>query len=314
MSNHDPIFTQCMHQFNNTCTTLFLQTPYEWQTAVGSTILVAHTTKTSICQLLVRPTNVGKNLVSIATAACIKGITLCICPLLILVSDQYQIFIAKTSSDRSITCFHLDELSPHEVDNVLLPKLTALSPSQTVMIFTSPHCLLRCCYTVLETFVVMKLIRFVVVGEVHLVNNFGQSFREEFPALREPISDKLTTAPILLMTATCTHRIRYSIQTMLGLKITSTHWPCAQEMKHCSIYFDAHYSTHPMSYVTKSIKPFVTARNGLVDKVIIYANAAKSIVNFATKLGGIMDKDVVLTDIDIAAVIGRMKRGAKAET
>ena len=81
MSNHDPIYTQCKDQFNNTCITLIIQTPYEWQMAVGSTILEAHTAKTSICQLLVRHTGGGKTLVSTATAACIKGITLCVCPL-----------------------------------------------------------------------------------------------------------------------------------------------------------------------------------------------------------------------------------------
>ena len=85
-------------------------------------------------------------------------------------------------------------------------------------------------------------------------------------------------------------------------------------MKHWSIYFDAQYSTQPISHVKNSIKPFVTAINGLGDKVIIYANPEKSIVNFAAKLGGIMDRDVVLTGIDIATVIGRMKREAKAET
>ena len=58
-----------MDQFNNTCTASFLQTLYEWQTAVGSTILAAHTTNTSICQLLVRPTGGGNTLVSTATSS-----------------------------------------------------------------------------------------------------------------------------------------------------------------------------------------------------------------------------------------------------
>ena len=88
MSNHDHIYTQCKDQFNNTDITSFLQTPYEWQTVVGSTILAAHTAKTSICQLFVCPTGGGKTLMSTATAACIKGINMCIYPLLILGSDQ----------------------------------------------------------------------------------------------------------------------------------------------------------------------------------------------------------------------------------
>ena len=81
ISNHDPIYTQYKDQSNNTCTTSFLQTPYEWPTAVGSTILAAHTAKTSICQLLVRPKGGGKTLFSTETAYFIKGITLCICTL-----------------------------------------------------------------------------------------------------------------------------------------------------------------------------------------------------------------------------------------
>ena len=55
-----------MDQFNNTCTTSFLQTPYERKTAVGSTILEAHKTQTSICQLLVLPVGVGNTLISAA--------------------------------------------------------------------------------------------------------------------------------------------------------------------------------------------------------------------------------------------------------
>ena len=69
-----------------------------------------------------------------------------------------------------------------------------------------------------------------------------------------------------------------------------------------------------MSYVAKYTKPFVTARYGLGDKVIIYANSTKSIVNFYAELVGIMNKDVVLTDIDISTLIGRKNREAKAET
>ena len=69
----------------------------------------------------------------------------------------------------------------------------------------------------IETLIVMKLLRFVFIDEVHLVKNFGQSFRKEIPALIKPLFDKLTTTHILLMTAACTHCICDSIQTMIGL-------------------------------------------------------------------------------------------------
>ena len=54
-----------MDRFNDTCTASFLQMLYKWQTAVGSTILAAHTMKASICRLLVRPTGGGKTLLSL---------------------------------------------------------------------------------------------------------------------------------------------------------------------------------------------------------------------------------------------------------
>jgi hypothetical protein len=47
-----------------------------------------------------------------SAAACIKGITLCITPLLYLGADQVQKIMSKTSeTDKSIVGFHLDELT-----------------------------------------------------------------------------------------------------------------------------------------------------------------------------------------------------------
>ena len=62
--------------------------------------------------LLVRPTGGGKTLVFTSIVACIKGITLCITPLLSLGADQVQKIMLKTfETDKSIVGFHLDELT-----------------------------------------------------------------------------------------------------------------------------------------------------------------------------------------------------------
>jgi len=238
---------------------------------------------------------------------------LCICPLLIFGSDQYQSLIAKTTSDRSITAFHLDELSLQEVNNILLLKLIALSPVQTVILFALPQCINDKHHRVLNRLIDLELIRFVVVDELHLTNHFGQSFRKEFPALRESLFERLNSTPILMMTATCTARICDSIQTMLGTTITSTHWPSGDEMKHRSFFFEAQYSTQPMSLVSKLIKPFITASDGFGNKVIIYANPAASIIRFDTGLEKIMNTDDDLCELDIVTVVGIMKREEKAE-
>ena len=105
--------------------------------------LVSPNMKISIFQLLVRPTGGEKTLLSTAAAVYIEGITLCIYPLLICSFDQYQSLIANTTINWSITSFHLNELSPHEIDNLLLPRLTTLPPSLFVILFTFSQCMLK---------------------------------------------------------------------------------------------------------------------------------------------------------------------------
>ena len=137
-----------------------------------------------------RPTGGGKSLVFTASAACIKGITLSIMPLLTLGSNQFENLINKTESDHSITAFHLDELTKEEVENTLFPKLLMLSSENPVVLFTSPQCILYRYNHILEKLISLKLIRFVVVDEIHLFNHFGRSFRKEFTELKESLFQK----------------------------------------------------------------------------------------------------------------------------
>lgn len=66
----------------------FNGTPYPWPSEVGSNILRAHKKDNFVSFLLVRPTGGGKTLVFNTLAACLKGVTLCISPLLSLGADQ----------------------------------------------------------------------------------------------------------------------------------------------------------------------------------------------------------------------------------
>ena len=90
MTAPDEVCESIKRHFVQTCINTFPKTPYTWQTNVGSFILGCHLLTSPLKLLLVRPTGGGKTLVFTSVAACIKGITLCITPLLSLGADQVQ--------------------------------------------------------------------------------------------------------------------------------------------------------------------------------------------------------------------------------
>ena len=97
----------------------FNRTPYKRQSDVGSTILRAHQKEDFMSFLLVRPTGGGKTLVFNTLAACLKGVTLCISHLLSLGANQTQKVMESACNDRSISSFHLDEMSNASIQAVL---------------------------------------------------------------------------------------------------------------------------------------------------------------------------------------------------
>ena len=115
MPSTNDLYESFKRRFVNTCHhTAFAKTPYPWQqTNVGSLIVAYQFANLALKLLLVRPTGGGKTLVFTSAAACIKGITICITPLLLsLGANQVQKIMSKTSeTDNSVVGFHLDELT-----------------------------------------------------------------------------------------------------------------------------------------------------------------------------------------------------------
>ena len=67
---------------------IFHLTAHVWQADVGVKILEAAALKKSLKILCVRPTGGGKSLIFNVIATVLKGVTICICPLLSLGADQ----------------------------------------------------------------------------------------------------------------------------------------------------------------------------------------------------------------------------------
>ena len=128
-SHHERLFTQ-------TSLESFSKRPYLWQEAIGGGIISCSDRNIDLKQLCVRPTGGGKTLLYNVVAAYLKGITIMISPLLSLGADQTRKLLKVSVGDRSITAFHLDELTSIEIGN-LFQGLKNLSPTKTVVLITS---------------------------------------------------------------------------------------------------------------------------------------------------------------------------------
>ena len=181
MAAPEEVYESIKHHFVQTCIKTFAKTPYTWQTDVGSFILGCHLLTSPLKCLLVHPTGGGKTLLFTSVAACIKGITLCITPLLSLGADQVQKVMSKTSeTDKSIIGFHLDELTDAQLLLELQNYLSTLPPTttKTIVLFSS----------LVQRSIVSDKIRFLVFNEIHLAVHYGKTFRKEFGHLGECLS------------------------------------------------------------------------------------------------------------------------------
>ena len=232
-----------------------------------------------IRQLCVRPTGGGKTLLFQTLAAYMKGITLCLIPLLSLGADQVNKTMIKTRSDstNSITAIHLDELKRNDLVE-LLSILREADDGLTTILYSSPQFLVESFPTFFAGLLSTGLLRFVVVDEIHLFTHFGRSFRTEFTDLKDKIFKKLPAkVPSLFLTATCTKRIKESFETLIGLDITHIHWPTAVEMVDRKVSLFIAYSSRPFSNMLNSIARLLKADDDHPKKFIVYSNVRSRI-------------------------------------
>ena len=187
----------------------------------------------------------------------------------------------NTTADKSITAFHIDELGDDHITN-LITSLTSdqLDPTKTVILYTS------------------------------------QTFRRsEFGKLKTALFAKLPlSTQQLFLTATCSSTIKSSLEELFGISFNSIHWPPAIEMTHRSVAFDMEYTSQPVTFVTKTIKPFLLPNlNNLPTKVIIYSNQRNKIMEFCEKIENFLDEDNELFHIDAIALVGTLTVAQKSQ-
>ena len=159
-------------------TSIFIKTPHQWQVEVGASILRSNHDNHKHNQLLICKTGEGKSRVYLVSGTCIGGVTLCISPLLSLAMDQSCKALNHVPNTCTISSFHLHEMAPSLIDK-LQTSPRRLSPEVTTFTFTSPQCF-RNCQQFCNFLFQHKLIKFVVVHEIHLFAQFGNTFRSKF--------------------------------------------------------------------------------------------------------------------------------------
>ena len=301
--------------FTTECSQTFNITPYPWQVAVGGALIQASVEKTALKYLCVRPTGGGKSLVFNAAAAVIKGVTICVCPLLSLGADQSKKVLSKSGANcKSIASFHLDELSSKAIRALKQWLETPGNLSSTsIIIFTSPQAFENHYYTFLDFMIKQNMVRLVVVDEIHLVAHFGSSFRKVFQVLKSKLFMAIKSPiPMLFLTATCSTYITSTLQTMFGIQFNGVHWPDAANMKHRKVKVILQYTSRAFQYVSSNIKSSLAPHPTLPNKVIVYSNRRTRIENFAEKLEALLDKDPIHRSIDVLTLVGTLTKEEKA--
>ncbi len=312
-SNTSPLPLQSI-LFHGTAQNLFTKTPYDWQVKVGSSILSHVENGVPIKTLCVRPTGGGKTLLFTTTAAALKGITLCIVPLLSLGADQAKKLIDSTqNAARFITGFHLDELPISEHANLITQVKDYATRNKTVILFTSPQALLRTNSPILPYLLSDEApLSMIVMDEIHLACHFGKSFRKEFSELKSHLFQKIhTSIPLLFLTATCTDRIKSSFESLIGVEINSVHWPSSSKMQNRTVKLNVKYTTLPISSIVKTLKSHVSSPPPFPNKVIIYSNQRTKITTCSEKIESFFDRDDDLWEHDVLTLVGTLTKDEK---
>ena len=322
MTTPTPSPDQNKSEFNTKCIDTFSKHPYEWQSDVGGLMLWStHTEERVIHQLCIRPTGGGKYLLFTTLAACLGRITLCITPLLSLGADQtikHQ-HNTKTKSTE-LNSLHLDEVPKGDMQ-LILNLLQATAPSSSILVYASPQSLVtkatgHCAF--LEFLLGNHhLLSMIVIDEIHLLNDFGRSFRADINMLKDKLFQKVKeTKPMLFVTtAMCLKSVWCSFENLIGVKCNSLHWPCSPlDMTNRKVLIEVVYTPLWSASVQKIIAFYLPQHATLPNKIIIYSNAMTRILKLVEKLENYLDGDNKFEEIDVLTLVGTQIRAEKAAT
>ena len=118
--NQLPVQSSYERTFLNTTQTYFNKYPHNWQLPVGGCIISDICEKPETRQLCVQPTGSCKCLLFQTITKFIKGLTLCLSPLVSLTADQVNKLMVNTwVADTIINTLHLDECEQRDIPEIM---------------------------------------------------------------------------------------------------------------------------------------------------------------------------------------------------
>lgn len=157
------------------------------------------------------PTGGGKSLCYQLPALVMPGTAVVISPLIALMKNQVDAIRGIVSGNEGIAHFLNSSLSKAQIAEVRDNLLSGV----TKLLYVAPESL-----TKEENIALLKEIKisFYAVDEAHCISEWGHDFRPEYRKIRE-ITDKISPAPIIALTATATPKVQNDI--LKNLRIQS---------------------------------------------------------------------------------------------
>jgi ATP-dependent DNA helicase RecQ len=208
---------------------------------------------------VIMPTGGGKSLCYQLPALLSEGTAIVVSPLIALMKNQVDA-IRNISDDENIAHFLNSSLTKTEINKVK----TDIQKGNTKLLYVAPESLIK---QENIDFLTSVNISFFAIDEAHCISEWGHDFRPEYRRLRD-IFEKISSVPIIALTATATPKVQFDIQknlTMLDAVVFKS------SFNRDNLY----YEIRPKVDVEKEIIRYIRSKQG--KSGIIYCLSRKKV-------------------------------------
>jgi ATP-dependent DNA helicase RecQ len=212
------------------------------------------------------PTGGGKSLCYQLPALVLDGTAIIVSPLIALMKNQVDA-IRNVSNEESIAHFLNSSLTKKEITQVKQD----ITNGKTKMLYVAPESL-----TKKENIDFLSSVKISIfaIDEAHCISEWGHDFRPEYRRLRE-IFEKITSVPIIALTATATPKVQIDIQKNLNMMDASV-------FKSSFNRSNLFYQIYPKKEIEKQIVKYIRSKPG--KSGIIYCLSRKKVEELAELL------------------------------
>ena len=215
---------------------------------------------------VIMPTGGGKSLCYQLPAVMLEGTAIVVSPLIALMKNQVDT-IRNVSNDNAVAHFLNSSLTKSEAVSVKQD----IMEGKTKLLYVAPESLTK---KENVDFLTRMNISFFAIDEAHCISEWGHDFRPEYRRLRT-IFEKISSVPIIALTATATPKVQYDIQKNLNMLDATV-------FKSSFNRDNLFYQIYPKKDVEKQIIKYIRSKEG--KSGIIYCLSRKKVEEIAELL------------------------------